>query len=258
MNKNSPRPRLPRHRRVAEDERPPMQLTERDCEIIRMVNDCRALRTDQIEALFFGSQSTGQSRLAKLYQHEFLERHFLSAVSGAPASSPALYTLGKRGAYTLVERFGYDRSQLRLPKRATLGWQLIEHLLTVNEVRVAVTLAARQHGFVLETWIDETSFRAQPDYVTLTDKRGRKHEKPVFPDGYFCLVTHVGRRGFFWKLTGEQKSCRSLRPRSPSSMVTMPRGHLLTRNHAWRAKWSKPCSQRHSPTLIQCASCLSG
>ncbi|MBI1258520.1 MAG: hypothetical protein GC204_13715, partial [Chloroflexi bacterium] len=122
MSEDTPRKRLPRHKRVAEDERPNMALTERDCELIRTVNDYRAVTTDQLEALFFGSRSTAQYRLSRLFQHEFLDRNFLSVVSGAPGSSPAIYTLGKRGVAVLVEHFGYERSQIRLPKRGTLGW----------------------------------------------------------------------------------------------------------------------------------------
>ena len=193
-------PRLPRHRRVEEPQRPPMVLTRRDCEVIRAVNDCRILSATQIEALFFGSRSTAQYRLSRLFHHEFLERHFLTVVSRPPASAPILYTVGKRGAQVLVETFGYERSQLRLPKRATLGWHLVEHLLKVNDVRVAVMLAARQDGITLETWLDETTFRAQPDYVSLTTKSGRKRQKPVFPDGYFCLVTPRGTARFFLEI----------------------------------------------------------
>lgn len=174
-----------------------MVLTERDCELLRMVNACRALRTDQLEALFFGSRSTAQFRLAKLFHHEYLNRHFLSVVSDAPARSPAIYTLGKRGAQVLVSRFGYERGDLRLPKGGTLGWHLLEHLLAINSFRVAITLAARAPGFQLSSWLDETVFRAKPDYVQIQDRSGRLRKKPVFPDGYFVLSTPRGTARFF-------------------------------------------------------------
>ncbi len=197
MSEETPRKRLPRHRRVSEDERPPMALTERDCAVIRTVNDYRAVTTDQLEALFFGSRSTAQYRLSRLFQHEFLDRNFLSVISGAPGSSQAIYTLGKRGVGILVERFGYERSQIRLPKRGTLGWHLVEHLLKVNDLRVMLTLAAQAQHCTLETWLDETTFRAKPDYVTVKDKGGRARKKPVFPDGYFVLQTLRGKARFF-------------------------------------------------------------
>lgn len=174
-----------------------MILTERDCEILKMVNDCRALRSDQIERLFFQSRSTAQYRLQRLFHHEFLNRSFLTVVAGGPASSPAIYTLGKRGATVLVERFGYDRERLRLPKKGTIAWHQLEHLLKVNDIRLTITQAVTANGWILEEWRDETAFRASPDYVTLTNRRGQTQEKPVLPDGYFCMETPKGKARFF-------------------------------------------------------------
>jgi hypothetical protein len=188
--------RRPRYTRVAEGERPVMVLTDRDREVIRAVNDHRALTQEQIQALFFTSRSTAQFRLQRLYQNEFLNRQFLSVVSGGPASSPAIYTLDKRGVQVVIETFGYSLKQLRLPK-GKFSWQFVEHLLKINDVRVAVALAARANGFTLEEWRDETVFRAAPEYVTLSDKRGNPVKKPVLPDGYFCLATPRGRARFF-------------------------------------------------------------
>jgi hypothetical protein len=174
-----------------------MLLTERDAEVIRAVNAYRALLGSQIEALFFASRSTAQYRLQRLYQHEFLERHFLSVVSGSPLASPIVYTLGKRGAKLLVDRFGLTPDAIRLPKNTTYSWGFLEHLLTINAVRVAVTLACRKEGWELETWEDEPIFRAQPDYVELLTKRGKPVRKPVLPDGYFCLRVPQGKARFF-------------------------------------------------------------
>ncbi len=179
------------------EERPPMALTERDRQVIKGVNDHRALMTEQIQALFFGSRSTAQSRLSRLYQHEYLERHFPTLFGDASASTQAIYTIGKRGAQLLVDTFGYDRRELRLPKRGALSWKFIEHLFAVNEFRVAIVLAARLKGWTLEDWQDETVFRAKPDYVALIDKKGRTRHKPVLPDGYFLLTTPVGKARFF-------------------------------------------------------------
>jgi hypothetical protein len=205
--------RRPRHRRVTEDKRPPMVLTARDREIIRAVNDYRVMLQDHVQALFFQSRSTAQFRLQRLFQHEFLERHFISVVSGGPASSPAVYTLGKRGAAVLVDSFGLDRSDIRLPK-GRFSWQFIEHVLTINDVRVAITLATQANGWLLEEWQDETVFRAKPDYVSLTDKRGTSRQKPVLPlpDGYFCLATPSGRSRFFLEVDKGTEELSKFRP----------------------------------------------
>jgi hypothetical protein len=189
--------RLPRAQRVAEDDRPTMILTERDLAIIKLVNDCRLLRGEQIEAVFFQSRSTAQYRLSRLYHHEFLDRHFQTVVSGGPAASPALYTLGKRGAHVLLHQEGYDRQQLRWFKGERLGWHVVEHILAINQVRIALQIACTQTGMTLAEWRDEIVFRAQPDTVTWKDKRGKTQHKPVLPDGYFCLSTPKGMARFF-------------------------------------------------------------
>lgn len=84
--------RLHRNRRAASP--PPMRLTARDLALVQMVAALRIARQDQLQALFFGSRSTAQSRLSPLYQHGFLARHFLPVYVGW---SPALYTLDSRG-----------------------------------------------------------------------------------------------------------------------------------------------------------------
>src|SRR5438876_6708507 len=159
------RKRRSRSKRETEGNRPPMELTERDCELLRTVNDFRAVRGDQLHRLFFTSRSAAQYRLQRLFQHEFLDRHFLPVVEGGPAASPTVYTLAKRGAQTLIDQVGLDRRDIRLRERA-FNWRFLDHLLKINEVRVAVLLAAKALGFTLETWLDEGYFRAHPDYVT--------------------------------------------------------------------------------------------
>ncbi len=192
-------PRRPRHKRVEEAARPVMVLTDRDKAVIQAVNDHRALRQEHIEALLFTSRSTAQFRLQRLFQNEFLDRQFLSVVTGGPASTPAIYTIGKRGVSVLVDEFGYSPRQLRLAK-TTFAWQFIEHLMKINDFRVAAALAARANQFILEDWRDETVFRSQPDYVILTDKHGKPVRKPVLPDGYFCLAIPKGKARFFLEI----------------------------------------------------------
>lgn len=212
MPEQTPGKRLPRDKRVPCDVRPPMRLTERDIDIIQAVNDHRALLGSHIEALFFGSQSTAQYRLSRLFHHEYLDRHFMTVVSGGPASSPIIYTVGTRGEQVLVEQRGYDHKALRRPKGGTLAWQFLEHLLKINEFRVAVALAARTHGWTVEVWQDELFFRANPDYVMLEDKRGRTHKKPVYPDGYFRLVVPQGRAHFFLEVDRGKEPHNKFRP----------------------------------------------
>ncbi|MFC1959372.1 replication-relaxation family protein [Chloroflexota bacterium] len=186
-----------------------MRLTERDREILKMVNDCRALLGSQIRELFFKSRSTAQYRLQRLYQHEYLDRHFISVISGGPASSPVLYTITRRGATILRETFDYSEKELRIPRRRTFAWQSIDHLLKLNDFRVAVILAARQHDWNLAEWWDETVFRADPDHTVVVDRRGREKRKPVYPDSFFCLQVPQGQANFFVEIdTGTEPHSR--------------------------------------------------
>lgn len=195
MGDKRQRKRLPRYQRVPENERPNMVLTDRDRELIAAVNDYRVLLGTQLEALFFGSRSTAQYRLSRLFQHEFLDRHFLPVVSGGPASSPIVYTLGARGRWLLVHEMGYTPKDVW--RRTQPSWKFIAHQLEINDVRIAITVACRQPGFALAEWLGEAVFRAEPEQVSVTDSRGRQVQKPVLPDGYFVIDTPPGRAHFF-------------------------------------------------------------
>jgi hypothetical protein len=187
--------RLPRHRRV--DEPPPMRLTERDIEIIKTVHDFRVMRGDQIQSLFFGSQSTASFRLSRLYQHGFLDRHFLSSMGGL-ASSPPLYTVGAQATAVLRQACGLGPGQIRRPlAKKQLSPLFLEHMMTINTVRVAVTLAARQNEFSLEEWRDDAMLRSDYDRVRIATAGGRQREVSVIPDSYFVLRVPQGKAHFF-------------------------------------------------------------
>lgn len=187
--------RLPRNRRV--DDPPPMRLTGRDVEILKAVHDCRVLRGDQIQTLFFGCQSTASYRLSRLYQYGFLDRHFLPTLGGL-ASSPILYTLGKQGTDVLrqVLDCGPEGIRRRLGGKE-LSPLFLEHLLAINDVRVAVTVAARENGYTLETWLDDAQLKADYDRVTIVTASGRKREVSLIPDSYFVLQVPQGKACFF-------------------------------------------------------------
>src|SRR5919199_364482 len=91
---------------------PPIVLTARDKEIIKLVNDFRVIRQEQIEKLLFPSKNTAQKRLWLLWQNGFLKREFLPVFGGVP-NSPILYLVDREGVDLLQTEFGYERQQLR-------------------------------------------------------------------------------------------------------------------------------------------------
>jgi hypothetical protein len=103
---------------------PPMRLTDRDREIIEAVCLHRVLRQDQVQALFFGSKSAAQRRLALLYHHGYLARQFLP-VRGGIMNSPILYLLVNLGPSS---PWRASSSRLTLISRAVLVFTFRDNL----------------------------------------------------------------------------------------------------------------------------------
>lgn len=173
-----------------------MRLTDRDKQIVEAVHLYRVLRQDQIQALFFGSRSAAQRVMVRLYDHGFLERCFIPVLSGR---SPTFYVLDRRGAELLRAEMGYDELSWHHSSKS-LSSDFLEHTLAINDVRIAITLAASQPGFDLLEWRSESDIKADYDRVTLQTKTGGKRAIPIVPDSYFVLQTPLGRAPFFLEL----------------------------------------------------------
>ncbi|MCZ7545110.1 MAG: replication-relaxation family protein [Anaerolineae bacterium] len=174
---------------------PPMQLTGRDKQVIEAVYQYRVLRQDQVQKLFFGSKSTAQSRLARLYDHGFLERQFL-LVRGGIMNSPIVYLLDRKGAELLRAECGYE--DVRWHGRGkTLSSDFMDHALAINDFRIAVELASRRLGYQVVTWLGETELKADYDRVSLRSATGRQRMVSLIPDSYFVVDTPHGKAHFF-------------------------------------------------------------
>lgn len=196
------RPRLPLGRRVADP--PPMVLTERDKAIVLDVHEYGLLSCPQIERLHFQPEK-GQAHMTKtsrcrhrlklLYHHEFLNRIFIP-VGPHEGSRPIVYCLDKRGADLVAQELGIDRAQVRWrPKRSRVSSLFLEHTLQVNDVRIAVQLAAREQGLELLQWVGEGQLKAMKERVPDPRRAGRS--LPVVPDGYFTLKIGDRKACFF-------------------------------------------------------------
>ncbi|MBZ0300043.1 MAG: replication-relaxation family protein [Anaerolineae bacterium] len=170
-----------------------MRLTKRDKEIVEAVHRYRLLRQDQIEALFFGSRSATQRVLVRLYDHGFLERRFIPIYSGR---SPTFYVLDRRGADLLRAELGYEDLTWHHSSK-DLSADFLEHTLAINDVRIAVTLAARQPGYELLEWRSESDLKAGYDRVRVHTGTGAVRSIPIVPDSYFVVQTPLGRAPFF-------------------------------------------------------------
>ena len=180
-----------------------MHLTKRDRQVVEAVYVYRVLSREQIQRLFFPSDRTTNRVLSRLYHHGFLERRFLPVELGQ-GYNQAIYLLGERGADLLASTTGEDRETIAWkPQANEVGPLFLDHTLAVNDVRIAVTLAATQKGFELTKWIDESTLKSQEmkDYVLAEwkDSQGqtRKRRMAVVPDGYFVITLEKKRAHFF-------------------------------------------------------------
>jgi len=175
---------LPRHKRVAIP--PRMRITKRDVALLSLISQYRVLRRDQVQRLLFPSKNTANERLKRLYHHGFLQRRWLPVEYGQ-GMSQALYLLDARGADLLAQRLGLDRGEIHW--RAThniVSSPFLNHMLMINDVRIAVALAAESAGYRIERWLTQEELSASPDHVHLSEANG-SHRVAIIPDSYFCL-----------------------------------------------------------------------
>ncbi len=224
--------RLPRHTRVAPDLRPPFRLTDRDCRIIKAVNDCVVLRTDQIQTLEFNSASPAYERLEKLYHYEYLDRNFITQVAAAPAASKIVYSITPLSASVLAATFGYTVTEINYPGRAISNWKTLQPILAVNDFRVHLMRAVRElAGFKLTRWIPEKDFRAHPDFVYIKDPKGKTKKSPLYPDGYVILKTPLGEVRFFVEIDSGTEGLEQFR-----SQIKIHQEYMLSGQYQERFK----------------------
>jgi DNA-binding Lrp family transcriptional regulator len=143
--------RLPRFKRSSVVA--PMQLTERDREIIRLVDRNRFLRSSQIVALIGGSSQQLLRRLKLLYHHGFLERPRAQLEYYRQSGSHHIvYGLGNKGGTLLKQEFGIALRRVSWgEKNRAVGRIFLEHALLVSDVMVTIELACRKRSFHILT-----------------------------------------------------------------------------------------------------------
>jgi hypothetical protein len=177
-----------------------MQLTERDGAILKAVYDYRLLTSEQIEALLFrsekprGRQTSCQRRLQLLFHHGLLNRLNLPIVLGQ-GRAPFVYELDQAGAQYLVRTYGIDQKSVRT-RMATEGYGalFVDHLLSINSVRIAFSVVKDVSEWRVDEWIADFEFRTKAlrEKVPYT-MRGNRIERK-FPDGYFVVTDESGTR----------------------------------------------------------------
>lgn len=195
-------PDKPLRQRARRDERPPhpnpIRITSRDLDIVRAVYEYRVLTTQQLKALFFPSMHQAYQRLKALYDHGFIDRRFQGAAVDK-MNTAMLYVLDKRGAELL-------RGQLGLaidwhPTGNEVSTQFLEHLVSINDVRIAVTISCQtKPNFELLHWLGDSELKADYDRVMIRMTTGKHKTISLIPDSYFVLATPLGQSHCFLEL----------------------------------------------------------
>lgn len=180
---------------------PGFGLTERDRTILESVYEFRALTTDQIEKLLFQPDrgqdhptktTRCQLRLKLLYHSGYLFRDE-QPQKLSEGRKPLVYFLDQKGAELVSQSLGIPVENLDWDRRDNrLSTLFLDHLLAINDVRVAITVSANANDFEIEDWLDDKSLKRSQmrDYVTLKGTGGAEERAAVVPDGYFRL--HAG------------------------------------------------------------------
>jgi hypothetical protein len=171
----------------------------RDQEIVRAVYEYRALTTPLVQALLFSPNAERpdtrcKRRLQLLHHAGYLARDE-QPTRLSDGRKPLVYFLDERGAELLSEFLNVPRRTIDWrPEYNDVGWLFLEHLLATNTVRVAISVAARRHGWRVRAWLDDKRLRRSEarDHVELPGQDGATYRVAIVPDGYFAL--QVGKR----------------------------------------------------------------
>lgn len=198
----------PRRKRFQRSEDPmPMQLTERDLQLLAHVGRHRFLSSAHLAALDAGSPQNVRRCLRALFDHGFLDRP-KAQLAAVPLSGPQamVYGLAPKGARALRE-YGHHLAGggdwTEKNKRA--GAVFLEHTLAVADFMTAVELWCRARpdiDLIREREIiadapDETRNAREPLRWLVWPERGRNEVWSVVPDGLFALSFADGTASYF-------------------------------------------------------------
>lgn len=166
----------------------PMQLTNRDARILATIHAFDGIISlRQVDKLFFSGKGRTQPRhrMRTLVSNGYVAMPDADTQHLVPRDE-VIYWLARKGAALVAGRAGKSLRELRW--RGKPRYSLISHDLRVNDMRIAVQLAAEKREDVyLLSWIPESAFAVEPDKVAFASPQGKHRKRVVRPDGFFLL-----------------------------------------------------------------------
>jgi len=169
----------------------------RDQRIVEWVYLFRFLTREHIHLLEFKDKSIAacQKRLTFLYHNGYLDA-ILKPIPSGYGSSKRVYCLSEKGKELIAHMYdSIDPKEIKWKKSYNdVEGYFLEHTLAINDVRVALTVATRGKGYVLE-WIPEWELKALKERVEDPERQGKYIA--ITPDAYF-VVKGEGRKASFF------------------------------------------------------------
>jgi hypothetical protein len=199
---------IPRRKRFERSDAPaPMQLTQRDVQLLGYVARYRFLSSAQLAALDGGSPQNVLRILRALFDHGYLDRP-KAQLASVPLVGPQamVYGLAPKGARALREyghRVAGAGDWAEKNKRA--GAIFIEHTLAVAEFMTAMELSCRSHSDVelirerdiIAAAPGSTRAAREPLRWVVRPTQERNELWSVVPDGLFALSFADGTAAYF-------------------------------------------------------------
>jgi len=199
---------------------PRMRITERDLEILKVVESYRFVSGEQIERRVFlrgeGSdrrRTRCAARLRKMFDNGLLGRvrwpfHAITL--------PMVYYLERDGADLLALKLGVERDRIRTltkaEKRPAISRSLLflAHTLAVNDFRTIFTQSCEGEGVELCQWLNE--YELGRDYAEI-EYKGRGKKQAVQPDACFVIRDGDRQAHFFLEMDMETTPSKRWAPK---------------------------------------------
>lgn len=208
----------------------PFRLTERDRRLLEHFYVYDGVLADyQVQALEFNSLRRAQDRLGKLFHNGFLAR---TNARGRASYGCMIYWLAEPGAEEVAAQYGQSLRELKY--LVTPRWSQVNHDVLVNDFLLTVQAACAQSDeLTLYEWINESTFRADPDevkYITLT---GKQEKRRVIPDRYL-VIDRTGEKVFRSRLLVELDHSTHPNPRFANEKVLAGLAYLRSEAYMMR------------------------
>jgi len=179
---------------IRHPEQYPMQLNQRDLEILKLVYDYRFIPSDHVTNLIQGHERKLLERLQKLFHHGYLDRVADRRIRTHAGSDRMVYAITNKAALLLVDECGID-----LPtgnwtsKNRWITDRQVKHTLMIARFRTIITLAANsEQELALRLWKESrgSGRNINPDLadtVMIDLEKGRQEQHRVIPDAFLAL-----------------------------------------------------------------------